>query len=106
MMAWLANRNCIGIYPFSAECKEQDLSSLADLDGSKTKFIFVTRKAVDDHSKDNFSYLVACPFSGDGAIVAATGDLVRVVTNLFCVWQRNTGRRSDKAMITKTTFTI
>ncbi|EMR63160.1 hypothetical protein UCREL1_9900 [Eutypa lata UCREL1] len=48
-----------GIYPFSAECKEQDLSSLADLDGSKTKFIFVTRKAVDDNI--NFTNRIGNP---------------------------------------------
>ncbi len=54
IIAQLANGKYTGIYPFSAECKEQDLSTLAELDKNKIKFIFVTRKAVDEQSKAFF----------------------------------------------------
>ncbi|RYP23053.1 hypothetical protein DL765_001308 [Monosporascus sp. GIB2] len=40
-----------GIYPFSPECREQDLSTLAELDKRKIKFVLVTRKAVEEHKK-------------------------------------------------------
>ncbi|KAI0022285.1 hypothetical protein F4780DRAFT_769901 [Xylariomycetidae sp. FL0641] len=40
-----------GIYPFSAECKEQDLSSLAGLDEPKANFIRLTRGHVEKHKE-------------------------------------------------------
>ncbi|KAI5920041.1 hypothetical protein F4810DRAFT_453549 [Camillea tinctor] len=40
-----------GIYPFSAECKEQDLKTLAELDEAKTHFIKLTRSNVENHKK-------------------------------------------------------
>ncbi|KAI0120288.1 hypothetical protein F4776DRAFT_655877 [Hypoxylon sp. NC0597] len=40
-----------GVYPFSAECKEQALSSLADLDESKLKLIQFTRANVEKYKK-------------------------------------------------------
>lgn len=81
-----------GIYPFSAECKDQDLSTLAELDENKIGFITVTRRAVDNHSKEPFPSLVAEPFCcgttllGDGNIEAKTGVPVWADTNLLCSW--------------------
>ncbi|KAI1504438.1 hypothetical protein F5X99DRAFT_40880 [Biscogniauxia marginata] len=40
-----------GIYPFSAECKEQDLKTLAELDEAKTHFIKLTRTNIENHKK-------------------------------------------------------
>ncbi|KAI1814466.1 hypothetical protein GGS20DRAFT_576820 [Poronia punctata] len=40
-----------GIYPFSAECKEQDLITLAALDEQKTQFIRQTKWHVQRHRK-------------------------------------------------------
>ncbi|KAL7628686.1 hypothetical protein AAE478_000201 [Parahypoxylon ruwenzoriense] len=40
-----------GVYPFSVECKEQDLSTLADLDESNVKLIQFTRSTVEKHRK-------------------------------------------------------
>ncbi|OTA92067.1 hypothetical protein M434DRAFT_75196 [Hypoxylon sp. CO27-5] len=40
-----------GVYPFSAECKEQDLSSLANLDESKLKLVQFTRANVEKYKK-------------------------------------------------------
>ncbi|KXJ95489.1 hypothetical protein Micbo1qcDRAFT_26801 [Microdochium bolleyi] len=37
-----------GVYPFSSECKDQDLATLAELDESKTKVVMATRKVVKD----------------------------------------------------------
>jgi hypothetical protein len=41
----------IGIYPFSAECKEQDLKTLAGLDEYGTQFVRQTKLHVERHSK-------------------------------------------------------
>lgn len=38
-----------GVYPFSPDCKDQDLSTLAELDESKTKVVLATRKVVKEH---------------------------------------------------------
>ncbi|KAI1341513.1 hypothetical protein F5Y15DRAFT_358607 [Xylariaceae sp. FL0016] len=40
-----------GIYPFSAECKDQDLTTLAELDDTKTNFIKGTRVHVAKHKR-------------------------------------------------------
>ncbi|KAK8049734.1 hypothetical protein PG994_011464 [Apiospora phragmitis] len=40
-----------GMYPFSAECKDQDLRTLAQLDAMKIKFVNVTRNIVKDQGK-------------------------------------------------------
>ncbi|KAK7907869.1 hypothetical protein PG985_015172 [Apiospora marii] len=40
-----------GMYPFSAECKDQDLRTLAQLDPVKIKFVNVTRNIVKDQEK-------------------------------------------------------
>ncbi|RYP55007.1 hypothetical protein DL768_000323 [Monosporascus sp. mg162] len=40
-----------GIYPFSPECREQDLSTLAELNKNKINFVLFTRKAVEEHKK-------------------------------------------------------
>ncbi|KAJ2970781.1 hypothetical protein NUW58_g9594 [Xylaria curta] len=40
-----------GIYPFSAECKEQDLTTLAALDESRAQFIKQTKSHVEKHRK-------------------------------------------------------
>ncbi|KAI0159467.1 hypothetical protein BJ166DRAFT_333510 [Pestalotiopsis sp. NC0098] len=42
----LLNYSKIGIYPFSAECSEQELSSLAKLNAAKIKFVHMTRSFV------------------------------------------------------------
>ncbi|KAH8161944.1 hypothetical protein CIB48_g6303, partial [Xylaria polymorpha] len=39
----------LGIYPFSAECKEQDLTTLAALNEAKTQFIRQTKAHVERH---------------------------------------------------------
>ncbi|RYC64825.1 hypothetical protein CHU98_g1373 [Xylaria longipes] len=41
----------LGIYPFSAECKEQDLTTLAALNEAKTQFIRQTKAHVERHRK-------------------------------------------------------
>ncbi|KAH7035126.1 uncharacterized protein B0I36DRAFT_360550 [Microdochium trichocladiopsis] len=38
-----------GVFPFSMDCKDQDLSTLAELDESKTKVVLATRKVVKEH---------------------------------------------------------
>jgi len=40
-----------GIYPFSGECKDQDLQSLAELDDEAMKFVKYTRQFASDHSR-------------------------------------------------------
>lgn len=40
-----------GIYPFSAECKDQDLQSLAELDDDAMAFVKYTRQYASDHSE-------------------------------------------------------
>ncbi|KAI1409767.1 hypothetical protein F5Y13DRAFT_87992 [Hypoxylon sp. FL1857] len=40
-----------GVYPFSAECKEQDLSNLAELDEPKLKLVQFTRSNVERYKK-------------------------------------------------------
>ncbi|KAK8138442.1 hypothetical protein PG984_001822 [Apiospora sp. TS-2023a] len=40
-----------GMYPFSAECKDQDLRTLAQLDPVKIKFVNVTRNIVKDQEQ-------------------------------------------------------
>ncbi|KAK7941111.1 uncharacterized protein PG986_013498 [Apiospora aurea] len=40
-----------GMYPFSAECKDQDLRTLAQLDPVKIKFVNVTRNIVKEQGK-------------------------------------------------------
>ncbi|KAH8675648.1 hypothetical protein BX600DRAFT_179924 [Xylariales sp. PMI_506] len=42
-----------GVYPFSMECKDQDLKSLANLDDTKLKFVHRVRKIIDEQ-KDNW----------------------------------------------------
>lgn len=39
------------IYPFSSECKDQDLQTLAELDDEAISFVHYTRKMVAEHSK-------------------------------------------------------
>ncbi|KAI1847401.1 hypothetical protein JX266_006626 [Neoarthrinium moseri] len=41
----------LGIYPFSVECKDQDLSTLAKLDATKIKFVQRTRAIVEEQRK-------------------------------------------------------
>ncbi|EAA34527.3 hypothetical protein NCU03248 [Neurospora crassa OR74A] len=40
------------IYPFSAECKDPDLQSLAELDGDAMRFVRETRNLVAEHKSD------------------------------------------------------
>ncbi|KAK0746284.1 hypothetical protein B0T18DRAFT_148135 [Schizothecium vesticola] len=40
-----------GIYPFSADCKDQDLQSLAELDGEAIDFVKYTRQSASEHRK-------------------------------------------------------
>ncbi|KAI1083307.1 hypothetical protein F5B20DRAFT_455693 [Whalleya microplaca] len=40
-----------GIYPFSAECKEQELTTLAELDEARNRFIQFTRSNVEKQKK-------------------------------------------------------
>lgn len=40
-----------GIYPFSAECRDADLRSLAELDDDAIELVRYTRKYVAEHSK-------------------------------------------------------
>lgn len=40
-----------GIYPFSAECKDQDLQSLAELDGEAIDFVKYTRQSASEFRK-------------------------------------------------------
>jgi hypothetical protein len=42
-----------GIYPFSGECKDQDLQSLAELDDEAMEFVKYTREYASEHSKHN-----------------------------------------------------
>lgn len=42
-----------GIYPFSTECKDQDLQSLAELDDDGVTFVKYTRQYVSDYCKQN-----------------------------------------------------
>ncbi len=39
------------IYPFSAECKDQDLQTLAELDDDAIKFVHDTRQLAAKHSE-------------------------------------------------------
>lgn len=41
-----------GWYPFSDECKDQDLRSLADLDEEKIRFVHETRKFAKEHERE------------------------------------------------------
>jgi hypothetical protein len=40
-----------GIYPFSQECKEQDLTTLAALNEQETQFIRLTKTHVERHRR-------------------------------------------------------
>ncbi|CAI4216408.1 unnamed protein product [Parascedosporium putredinis] len=40
-----------GIYPFSNDCKEQDLRTLAELDESAIRFVKETRSFASDHKR-------------------------------------------------------
>jgi hypothetical protein len=40
-----------GIYPFSGECKDQDLQSLAELDDETMAFVRYTRRFASDYSE-------------------------------------------------------
>lgn len=40
-----------GIYPFSDECRDQDLQSLASLDEPSIRFVHDTRRYAAEHSK-------------------------------------------------------
>lgn len=40
-----------GIYPFSKECKDQELRNLAELDDDKIQFVQKTRSYIQMHSK-------------------------------------------------------
>jgi hypothetical protein len=40
------------IFPFSAECKDQDLKTLADLDDEAVAFVHDTRRLIAEHSKE------------------------------------------------------
>jgi hypothetical protein len=40
-----------GIYPFSSECKDQDLQSLAELDDEAMEFVKYTREYASEHSR-------------------------------------------------------
>jgi hypothetical protein len=40
------------IYPFSSECKDQDLQTLAELDDEAISFVHYTRKMVAEHRKE------------------------------------------------------
>lgn len=44
-----------GIYPFSDECRDQDLQTLAALDDWTIQFVHDTRKYAAEHSKWNYS---------------------------------------------------
>ena len=39
------------IYPFSDECKDQDLQTLAELDDEAISFVHYTRQLVAEHSE-------------------------------------------------------
>ena len=40
-----------GIFPFSDECKDQELKNLAELDDEAVQFVHSTRKHAVEHSK-------------------------------------------------------
>jgi hypothetical protein len=40
-----------GVYPFSDECRDQDLQTLADLDNWAVSFVHDTRRYAAEHSK-------------------------------------------------------
>ena len=40
-----------GIYPFSRECREQELRALAELDDARIQFVRETRDYATDHSE-------------------------------------------------------
>lgn len=40
-----------GVFPFSEECREQDLKNLAELDDQAMQFVRYTRSYAADHSK-------------------------------------------------------
>ena len=44
-----------GIFPFSDECKDQELKNLAELDDSALTFVRETRRHAIDHSKSGLS---------------------------------------------------
>ncbi|KAG5936009.1 hypothetical protein E4U53_000309, partial [Claviceps sorghi] len=41
-----------GWYPFSDECKDQDLRTLADLSDDKVQFVHETRKFAKEHERE------------------------------------------------------
>ncbi|KAL1884291.1 hypothetical protein VTK73DRAFT_3275 [Phialemonium thermophilum] len=41
-----------GIYPFSEECKDQELQNMADLDESGIRFVHYTRRYAADHKRE------------------------------------------------------
>ena len=42
-----------GIYPFSAECKDQELQTLAELSDDAMEFVKYTRRFASDNSEPN-----------------------------------------------------
>ncbi len=40
-----------GVYPFSTDCRDQDLQSLAELDADAISFVKYTRRAATEHSE-------------------------------------------------------
>lgn len=45
------------IYPFSAECKDQDLKTLAELDDEAISFVHYTRRLVAEHREETRTWL-------------------------------------------------
>jgi hypothetical protein len=39
-------------YPFSAECKDQDLQTLAELDDEAISFVHYTRRLIAEHGEE------------------------------------------------------
>ena len=75
------------VYPFSPECKDQDLQSLAELDDNGLDFVRYTRRIVAEHSKF---------FSHSFTIQLV---LIRDI-------QRKNGRSCGSQMPTKTSITM
>lgn len=48
------------MYPFSAECKDQDLRTLAQLDAVKIKFVNVTRNIVKEQGRFSVQSYIMC----------------------------------------------
>lgn len=47
-----------GLYPFSQECKDSDLQTLAELDDDSLDFVKRTRIYVEDYSRHNSSFVM------------------------------------------------